>query len=102
MKTNNKGITISFKQLYIIIPIFISIIGSSFGFGIKVTKEVNKVELSKQESKFQNELNIKDTTIIEVKRQLKESTEDNIYYKNRHEAMKDQLDNCLTELIPEK
>jgi len=88
-------VKLSWKQVWIVATTIITIIGSSFGLGIKVQSSYMTIELNKQLTKFQTELSLKDFQLIEANRKLKETAEENIYLTNRYDAMKEKLQKCL-------
>jgi len=88
-------IKLSWKQVWIIITTFITVVGSAFGIGIKVEYEAQKIVQLKQEREFQKQLSLKDEDILVIKRELKETKEDIIYYSNRYDKIKERLDNCV-------
>lgn len=93
----NYPVKITWKQLWVIATTAITIIGSSFGIGMKVAFETAKIERLKIERECKSQLATKDDEIIEVKRKLKESMEDNNFYIYRYNVMKERIDKYMQE-----
>ena len=91
-------IKMTWKQLWIILTTLITIIGGSFGVGMKVDYEAQKIVQLKIERDFHNQLSVKEDDLIGVRRELKESKEDNIFYLNRYTIMKTRLAKCVDKL----
>ena len=91
-------IKMTWKQLWIILTTLITIIGGSFGVGMKVDYEAQKIVQLKIERNFHNQLSVKEDDLIGVRRELKESKEDNIFYLNRYTIMKTRLAKCMDKL----
>jgi len=88
-------IKLSWKQTWIIGTTLLTLIGSSFGVGMKVQYEGDQLIILDKEQKHRQTLMFKDDEIIEVKRKLKEVNEENIYLTNRFNIVKERYDRCI-------
>jgi len=89
--TNNKevkekqfAVKLTWPQVWIVLTTAVTILGTSFGVGIKVQSEVGKVELSKNQQKCLEEINKKDLQLFEIGRKFKESEENSLFYQHRY------------------
>lgn len=96
-------IKLTIQQLWIVITIGATIVGSSFGIGYKFATEVGKVEKARLEQEYmklisdinnKHEDNILKITeeLIEVKRKNKINYENSIYYQNRYKFYKEKYE----------
>jgi len=84
-------IKLSWKQICVVAPILISIIGTSFGLGMKTQNGINQVEFIKKERDLQKQISVIDEKNIELSRYNKELQEDCLYFKNRYQVTADRL-----------
>ena len=87
-------VQLTLKSLIATGSIIISIIGGSFGVGVKVETEVAKIESAKLEQTYMQKFNDKDCALLESKRQCKEFEESSIFYKNQYLIQIDRLKKC--------
>jgi hypothetical protein len=86
---------LSWKNIWICITTGIALLGSSFGAGMKIQYEGDKIVQLKQEREYIKQLSAKDDLLIESNRRLKESNENILFLTNRYEWMKDKLQKCI-------
>lgn len=91
------SLILSLKQLITLGATLVTIVGTAFGLGIKITTEAEKVKALKQEQEFQKQLAAKDELLIEANRKIKEVKEDNLFFTDQYKIVKDRLDNCMEE-----
>jgi hypothetical protein len=87
-----KTVTFSFKQLLVAGSIILSVIGGSFGIGMKTQKGFDDIIQSKKELKYQEEIN---NLILTKGRELKEAQEDRDFYKGRYIITNTRLKSCI-------
>lgn len=92
----NYPVRLTWKQAWIALGTAVTILGSAFGMGMKIQYEAGKLIGIKKAQECEQKLAAKDDEIIELKRFLKEAKEDNIYYLNRYNTMKERLDKCMS------
>ena len=92
-------IKLSWKQLWIVITTMITIIGSSFGVGIKIQSETGKLSEIKLSQQYEQKLANKDMVIIDVQKKMKDIEYDNkrLIYKNKF--LKKRLNETVNELL---
>lgn len=88
-------VKLSWKNVWIICTTIVTLIGSSFGIGMKVDYESQKIIQLKQERQFEIKLSEKEDELLKVKRELNEVKEDSIFYMNRFNIIKDRYDKCI-------
>lgn len=88
-------VKLSWKNVWIICTTIVTLIGSSFGIGMKVDYESQKIIQLKQERQFEIKLSEKEDELLKMKRELSESKEDNIFYMNRFNIIKERYDKCI-------
>ena len=103
----NYPIKLSYKQLWIVITTIITIIGSSFGVGIKVEHEAQKIIQAKLEQKHIQEINKKDLEYIDLEKIAKSYEADSKFFKREYEKVSTRLEECqkgdvYTQLFKEK
>lgn len=92
---NQYPVKLTWKQVYVGIIAALGIVGSIFGAGYKVNSEVNKVQLAKKDTVYQEQLtNLqkqKDSSDIKLNNAMQEV----IYFQGRYEVVNKRLDACL-------
>ena len=88
----NYPVKLTWKQIWAAAVIAAGIIGSIFTAGMKVQNEVNKVELAKLAQK-----NLDDLAYLKasLSRQLMETNESLVFYKNQYRVTKERLATCI-------
>jgi len=89
-KEKGKGLSVqlSWVQIWGAGTVIAGLLGTMYAAGIKTETEVKKVELLKQEQKFQDQLS-------EVNVKLRGVTSDYIFYKTEYSKSQARLTNCL-------
>jgi hypothetical protein len=88
---------LTWKSLWIVLTGFITIIGSSFGVGVKVEAEIAKIERAKLEQEYIEKINQKELDLYSWKRQAKEHEENSVFFKNQYLTYKNRLETCLQD-----
>jgi hypothetical protein len=88
-------VKLSWRNVWIVVTTSVTIIGGAFGIGMKLQYEGDKILQLKQERELQKQISSKEDELIEMKRKLKESSEDNIYLSNKVTKIKDLYDKCV-------
>jgi hypothetical protein len=93
-KEETYAIKLSWKATWIVLTMLVTTIGSSFGVGIKIASELNKIELAKLEQKFLDELEQKKEEMYTLRRASREHEENAIFYKNQYIIYKGRFEKC--------
>jgi len=93
-----KTVTFSFKQLIVAGSITLSVIGGSFGIGMKTQKSFDDITFSEKKLEYQERMN---DIILTKGRELKETQEDLIFFKGRYNITKKRLDACIEKYTEE-
>ena len=87
-----KEIRLSFRQAFAAGGVVVSVVGSAFAAGVKVESQAAKVAMLESDRKWQQTVAAKELDVIEASRKARESRENCIYYRNRYEFVKRQLE----------
>lgn len=95
-------------QVWVIITTIATLLGGSFGFGVKVNNEINKTQIAKVEQKYLKQIGDTELShsnnILVLTREKNEFKQNMIYYRNqydiyfkRYETVSNKLNKLMSE-----
>lgn len=96
-------IKLTWAKLWTVLVIIAGVIGSAFGFGIRVQFEVSKLEMAEQQQEYNKSLNLKEMELLESNRKQRENFENMTFFQNQYTVYVDRYNKCLNgEVYTEK
>lgn len=94
-EVNQYPVKLSWKQVYAGGLVALGLVSTIFGAGYKVNSTVNKVELAKQATSFQEQLGIVEKEKIKLSTKLTNAEEEVKYFQGRYEITNTRLTACM-------